>query len=126
LAKSTLVCNMVIFIFAFFVLLIIAFLFCINFLFFYVMYQVANFSKACREAKCLSVDVASFPFEIPENLPQQTTTYLLVPFFLVCYVYLFFFSGMLLMNVYFRLTATFFRCSIWIIGKVRSSRHVNM
>jgi hypothetical protein len=53
------------------------------------MYQVANFSKACREAKCLSVDVASFPFEIPENLPQQTTTYVLVPF-LGCYAYLFF------------------------------------
>jgi hypothetical protein len=47
------------------------------------MYQVANFSKACREAKCLSVDVASFPFEIPENLPQQNTTYVLVPFFWV-------------------------------------------
>jgi hypothetical protein len=89
------------------------------------MYQLANFSKACREAKCLSVDVASFPFEIPENLPQQTTTYVLVPF-LVCYVYLFFFSGILLMNVYLGLTAAFFRCSIWIIGKVRSSRHLNL
>jgi hypothetical protein len=55
------------------------------------MYQVANFSKACREAKCLSVDVSSFPFEIPENLPQQTTTYVLVPFFgLLCLSFLFF------------------------------------
>jgi hypothetical protein len=82
---------MVIFIFAFFVLLIKTILFCINFLFFYVMYQVANFSKACREAKCLSVDVASFPFGIPENLPQQTTTYVLVPFFgLLCLSFHFF------------------------------------
>jgi hypothetical protein len=71
------------------------------------MYQVANFSKACREAKCLSVDVATFPFEIPENLPQQTTTYSLY-LFLVCYVYPFFFSGTLLMNTYLGLTAAFF------------------
>jgi hypothetical protein len=54
------------------------------------MYQVANFSKACREAKCLSVDVASFPFEIPENLPQQTTTYVLVPFWFVMFIFSFF------------------------------------
>jgi hypothetical protein len=46
--KSTLVSNMVILflLLCIFVLLIITFLLCINFFIFYVLYQVANFSKA--------------------------------------------------------------------------------
>jgi hypothetical protein len=62
-----------------FVLLIITFLLCINFFIFYVLYQVANFSKACMETKCLNVDIGTFPFEITNNLPQQTTPYERLP-----------------------------------------------
>jgi hypothetical protein len=44
---------------------------------------VGNFSKACRETKCLNVDIGTFPLEILDNLPQQTTTNERLPSFVM-------------------------------------------
>jgi hypothetical protein len=50
---------------------------------------VGNFSKACRETKCLNVDIGTFPFENLDNLPQRTTTNERLPLF-VMFIQLFF------------------------------------